>query len=124
VVLDTIGRLDGLQPTALCFRRPTGVTRAEARRILLHTATQLVVRQLVLAWTLDDQDPRQLARDRATIAAALRQRGRLTPLTYDHRPSDTDPALWAADAVCWAVGAGGHWRQRIDPVLTVQHISP
>src|SRR5262245_11126631 len=48
----------------------------------------------------------------------MRQLGRVTPFTYDHRSSDTDPALWAADAVCWAVGAGGHWRRRIDPVLT------
>jgi hypothetical protein len=86
-VLDTIGRLDSVKTTALCFRRPAGVTRVEARRILLHAATQLVARHDVAAWTLDDQDPRQLARDRATIAAALRQRRSLTPLTYDHRPS-------------------------------------
>jgi hypothetical protein len=46
------------------------------------------------------------------------------PLTYDHRPSDTDSALWIADAVCWAVGAGRNWRRRIDPMLTVQQIRP
>lgn len=124
LLLDTIGGLDHIRATALCFRRPAGVRRVEARRMVLRSATQLVVRHRVVAWTLDDQDSAQLARDRATIAAALRQHGGATPLTYDHRPSDTDPALWAADAVCWAVGAGGHWRRRIDPVLTVQQITP
>jgi hypothetical protein len=87
LVLDTIGRLVDVQATALCFRRPAGVTRVEARRVLLHAATQLVAAQRVVAWTLDDQDPAQLARDRATIARALRQLGRATLLTYDHRPS-------------------------------------
>jgi hypothetical protein len=124
LVLDTIGCLDDIHATALCFRRPAGVTRVEAPRTVLHAATQLVAAQRVVAWILDDQDPAQLARDRATIARALRQPGNEATLTYDHRPSDTDPALWAADAVCWAVGAGRAWRRRIDPVLTVQQIRP
>jgi hypothetical protein len=124
LLLDTIGRLDDVQATALCFRRPAGVTRVEARRMVLHVATELVAGQRVVAWTLDDQDPAQLARDRATIAGTLRQLQHSKPLTYDHRPSDTDSALWIADAVCWAVGAGRNWRRRIDPMLTVQRIRP
>jgi hypothetical protein len=78
----------------------------------------------VVAWTLDDQDPAQLARDRATIAGALARLRARTPLSYDHRPNDTDPMLWVADAVWSGVGAGGHWRRRIDPVVCVQEIRP
>jgi hypothetical protein len=124
LVLDTIGRLDAIDAAALCLRRPAGVSRVEARRLLLDAATQLVSARHVVAWTLDDQDAAQLARDRATIAGALRKSATEVPLTYDHRPSSTDPALWIADAVCWAVGAGRDWRRRIDPVLTVEQIRP
>ena len=27
-------------------------------------------------------------------------------VTFDHRQSQSEPLLWAADVVCWAVGAG------------------
>jgi hypothetical protein len=43
---------------------------------------------------------------------------------FDHRPSRGEPLLWAADAVAWAVGAGGDWKRRIDPVVTVADIGP
>jgi hypothetical protein len=124
LVLDTIGRLDAIAATALCLRRPAGLSRVDARRMLLDAASHLVASRDVVAWTLDDQDAAQLARDRATIAGALRKAGTGVPLTYDHRPSTTDPALWIADAVCWAVGAGRDWRRRIDPVLTVEQVQP
>jgi hypothetical protein len=124
LVLDTIGRLDAIDATALSLRRPAGLSRVDARRTLLDAATHLVSARHVVAWTLDDQDAAQLARDRATIAGALRKAGTAVPLTYDHRPSTADPALWIADAVCWAVGAGGDWRRRIDPVLTVEQVQP
>ena len=52
------------------------MSRVEARSTLLDAATQLVAARHVVAWTLDDQDPAQLARDRATIAGALRKAGR------------------------------------------------
>jgi hypothetical protein len=28
-----------------------------------------------------------------------------------------EPLLWVADAVTWAVGAGGDWRRRVAPML-------
>jgi hypothetical protein len=124
LVLDTIGGLDDIQATALCFRRPLGIGRVEARRRVLQVATRHLASQGVVAWTLDDQDRAQLARDRATIGSTLAQLGAGTTLSYNHRPSASDSMLWIADAVCWAVGAGGHWRRRIDPVLSVTEIRP
>jgi hypothetical protein len=124
LLLDTIGQLDDLHATALCLRRPLGVGRVRGRRLVLQVATQLIVTEGVVAWTLDDQDPAQLARDRATIAGALARLRAGTTLSYDHRPNDSDPMLWVADAVCWGVGAGGHWRRRIDAVVRVQEIRP
>jgi hypothetical protein len=31
--------------------------------------------------------------------------------------SHEEPVLWAADAIAWAVGAGGDRRRRVDPLL-------
>lgn len=44
--------------------------------------------------------------------------------SYDHRPAQAEPMLWAADAICWAAGAGGDWRRRIAGVLTVRDLRP
>jgi hypothetical protein len=76
------------------------------------------------AWTLDDQDPTQRARDRASIAGALAGVDHRLHPVYDHRPSHAEPLLWAADAVCWAAGAGGDWQRRIAGVLAVRDIRP
>lgn len=83
----------------------------------------LVVEAGVSAWTLDDTHPAQRNRDRDTIGHAL-QRLDAQHLVYDHRRSHTEPLLWAADAVSWAAGAGGDWRRRINPMLTIVDIDP
>ena len=44
--------------------------------------------------------------------------------TYDHRPRHSEPLLWAADAACWAAGAGSEWQQRLVGILTVRGIAP
>ncbi len=121
-VLDTVARTEGLSATVLRFRRPQGVDRPAARHLLLQAGTGLVVGSGVTVWVLDGQDPVQAARDRASIAHALVGLDlRLHP-AYDHRPSNSEPLLWAADAICWAVGAGGDWQQRAGRRLSVREI--
>ena len=123
VVLDAVACIDGLSVTVLRYRRHAGVDHVTGRRILLEAATALIVRQRVTAWTLDDMPPSQRARDRNTIGHAL-ARTSAGHVTFDHRRSHTEPMLWAADAVCWAVGAGGDWRRRVEGVLTVIEVDP
>lgn len=68
--------------------------------------------------TLERQDPRQQARDRACIAGVIR-RGRLPrDLAYGHAAAETEPILWAADIIAWAAGAGGDWWRRAAPCVT------
>jgi hypothetical protein len=78
----------------------------------------------VSAWTLDDTHPAQRNRDRNTIGHALQRIGGTAPVVYDHRRSHTEPLLWAADALCWAVGAGGDWRRRVAAVVEVRDVVP
>lgn len=40
---------------------------------------------------------------------------------YEHQTPNMEPALWIADAITWCYGAGGIWRQRVRPMLTVAH---
>jgi hypothetical protein len=59
-------------------------------------------------------------RDLRVINNALRKCGERT-LDYLHLRPVEEPVLWAADAVVWAVGAGGDWRRRAAP-LVEEHI--
>lgn len=124
VVVDAVTALDGVSATILRYRRPAGVTRIAARHLLLQAATGLVVGSGVSSWVLDNQDDAQRARDRAAIAHALAGvSGHLHPV-YDHHAGPTEPLLWAADALCWAVGEGGDWQRRVSAVVTIREIRP
>lgn len=124
VLLDTVARIEDLSAVVLRYRRPQGVGRIAARHLLIQAATGLVVGSGASSWTLDDQDPVQRARDRASIAHALTGVDRRLHPAYDHRPAHAEPLLWAADAICWAAGAGGDWRRRVASVLTVRDLRP
>jgi hypothetical protein len=122
VLLDTVSAIDGLSTTILRYRRLTGITGIAGRHLLLQAATGLVVGSGVSLWVLDDQDDAQRVRDRTAIAHALSGlSGHLHPV-YDHRSAAAEPLLWAAHAICWAVGVGGDWRRRVTRVVTIRDI--
>jgi hypothetical protein len=99
-----------------------GQTRATGRAVLLGAATRHLVNTRATSWILDNQHRAERDRDRATIAAVLRTCTPAQPLDYDHRRAHSEPMLWVADAICWAYGAGGHWRQRIAHAADVRNI--
>ncbi len=70
-ILDAIAGIDGLGVVVLRYRRTAGVDRVDGRHLLLQAAAGLVVSSGATTWTLDDQEPVQRARDRASIAHAL-----------------------------------------------------
>ncbi|MDX8144648.1 hypothetical protein SK854_21205 [Lentzea sp. BCCO 10_0061] len=59
----------------------------------------------------------QDVRDRQTLAAALEKVD--VPFAYEHLRPAEDPVLWVSDALAWCFGAGGDWRQRVQPMLDV-----
>ncbi len=93
-----------------CGGRPTDAREA----CLLALIADIVpagARRLVLESreTMNHQDLR-------VINAALRKHGEQR-LEYLHLRPEEEPVLWVADAVAWAVGAGGDWRRRVAPLL-------
>lgn len=56
-------------------------------------------------------------RDRRDIRAALIKEGRVRDFCYAHVDPRHEPLLWVADAVAWAAGAGGRWRERVELIL-------
>ena len=66
------------------------------------------VSHLTLESRMDDRD------DRRTIGQVRKTE---PPLVFEHRPGAADPMLWVADGIAWAVGAGGIWRDLVQPVL-------
>ena len=124
VLLDTVARTNGLSAVVWRYRRAFGVHRVEGRQRLLEAACEELAGRGVVAWTLDDMPPTERNRDRNTIGHALRRLGVGQAMVYDHRKSHTEPLLWAADAICWAVGAGGDWRKRVTDIVAVRDLDP
>jgi hypothetical protein len=54
--------------------------------------------------------------DDAVIKAALRRSG-TGRLTFQHATAHQEPLLWLPDAIGWAVGRGGDWKRRVEPLL-------
>ncbi|MGW4842276.1 hypothetical protein [Nocardia brasiliensis] len=54
-------------------------------------------------------------RDRHCVAAVLRKTS--SELPYVHLLPHTEPALWWPDAIAWAFGAGGAWKQIVTPLI-------
>jgi hypothetical protein len=120
-LLDVVASLDATA-VVLTIRRPADVRRAEARGRLLAAAAAEVVARHVVTWILDDQHPAQAARDRYDLDHSLR--GIPAAPVYDHRPSASEPLLWAVDTIVWAVGAGEDWRRRVEHTVSVRRIGP
>jgi len=120
-LLDVVAALD-VQAVVLHVRRPLGLHRVTARQMLVERACEEVSRSSVVSWQLDDQEPVQAARDRHDIDGHLHRTGE--SFVYDHRPSASEPLLWAIDAVLWAVGTGGEWRRRVSGIVDVRRIEP
>ena len=89
LLLDTVS---GLDATAVVYRyrRQVGMSRVEARSLLLTAAGEGIVTAGVSSWVLDSQDPAQASRDRHTLDTVLRLNGRAV---YDHRPAVSGPLL-------------------------------
>jgi hypothetical protein len=122
-ILDHIARSDQMAATVLRYRRLAGIDRVTGRKALIEATTNLVVESSVSLWTLDDIPPSQRSRDRNIIGHALARAG-AHQIIFDHRRSHEEPLLWAADAICWAVGAGGDWRRRVQPIVTIVDVDP
>ena len=109
-VLSALAEL-GVQ--ARIYRNPSGVKRS--RELCLDAlvgdiatagAERLVIESRATMDHLDDR----------VIKAALRRIG-TGELTFGHASAHEEPLLWVPDAIAWAVGRGGDWRRRAEPLL-------
>jgi hypothetical protein len=60
-------------------------------------------------------------RDRADLYAALGD-GARPPLTYTHLMATAEPLLWLPDAIAWAWGRGGVWRDQVTDLGLVREV--
>ncbi len=66
---------------------------------------------------LDSRGPDRDRRDRRQIAKVLRHSEQPGDLHYTHHGSRDEALLCLPDAIGWAVGAGGLWKQLVEPVV-------
>ena len=109
-VLSALAEL-GVQ--ARIYRSPSGVKRS--RELCLDAlvgdiatagAERLVIESRATMDHLDDR----------VIKAALRRIG-TGELTFGHASAHEEPLQWVPDAIAWAVGRGGDWHRRAEPLL-------
>ena len=109
-VLSALAEL-GVQ--ARIYRSPSGVKRS--RELCLDAlvgdiatagAERLVIESRATMDHLDDR----------VIKAALRRIG-TGELTLGHASAHEEPLQWVPDAIAWAVGRGGDWHRRAEPLL-------
>lgn len=84
----------------------SGRTLAEAREGALTELAARLVELEVTSWHLEGMIGHQQDRDRVVIASALGSIDGGDEVIYDHVAPHTEPMLWAADALAWAVLAG------------------
>ena len=53
--------------------------------------------------------------DEVVIMSTLRASG--STLTFRHVHPHDEPLLWVPDAIAWAIGKGGDWRRRAEPLV-------
>ena len=96
-VYRTPGRSDRTRPK-LIDAMVTDLVAMDVRRLVFESRAHLDV--------YDRRDLRRLRRSGLVSEALL----------YDHMRPHEEPLLWVADAVAWAVGAGGGWGKRISAI--------
>ncbi|MGQ0464149.1 MAG: hypothetical protein ACT4QG_02395 [Sporichthyaceae bacterium] len=69
-------------------------------------------RRLVL-----EQDDSLVDFDRTILYAAVHGAGFAQQFSYEHLPARSESLLWIPDAAAWCWTAGGHWRDRIRPMV-------
>lgn len=55
---------------------------------------------------------------RQRLIELTRAEGRRHNLRYEHRRAKTELLLTVPDAIAWCWARGGHWKRRIEPVIT------
>lgn len=117
-ILDSIVDLPVSVTVLIC----RGVGEAASRRLLLAALTRNVQATQRESTLFIERVDGSVALDQAAISSARR---RQPSLTWHHLGPHEDPALWVPDAIAWAVGAGGEWRRRAEPVVAqVSEVEP
>jgi hypothetical protein len=98
--------------TVVCHRRH-GVTEFEARNLCLADIVGKLQDRGVGRLTIESRQD-----DRDDVRALRKARHPTPPLVWDHIAGLTEPMLWVADGVAWAVGSGGPSRAILKPILS------
>lgn len=99
VIYDASAHKNQREARTACLRRLVAdLSRAGASRLVI------------------EQDDSLIGADQRDLSDAVYQ-ARALRLTYEHLPGQADPLLWIADSVAWCWSRGGHWRQRVQPLI-------
>jgi hypothetical protein len=110
-ILELIASLPVRSFVVVC-RRTHGVKEVDARSACLRTIVEQLQREEVGRMVLESRQD-----DREDVRLIERVRATQPRLVFEHRRPKEEPLLWVADAITWAAGTGGEWRELIEPVF-------
>jgi hypothetical protein len=110
-ILQLIASLPVRSFVVLC-RRTHGVRETDARSMCLQTVVAELQRDRVGRLVIESRQD-----DREDVTSIERVRSAEPRLVFEHRRAKEEPLLWIADAIVWAVGSGGEWRELVEPVF-------
>ncbi|TQM29014.1 hypothetical protein [Nocardia bhagyanarayanae] len=111
-ILTAMARFPGVEVSIYEGRGAEVPTRRECLAALVSDLIVANAGRLVIE-SRESQDHR----DRHCIAEVLRKASAEMP--YIHVAPHSEPALWWPDAVAWAFGAGGRWKEIVMPLVRV-----
>ena len=93
---------------------PPGVKAVPARERAVRSVARraLTQRPVRIIFELDEA---ALVNDRRWLREEF---GSRPAVEYQHFTKNSDPMLWVADGIAWAVQRGGRWRKMIDHLVT------
>lgn len=102
-------------PVQAAFFRAAGHA-VPARRTCLQDAVTSLADRPVSRLVIELAEP-EYERDRQSIAEVVEKVPWLQTASVEHMPAHADPMLWVPDALAWAYGAGGDWREQVGPLV-------
>ena len=121
LIVKTVCSLD-LDVTVYCAKPAEYGSHSKARDACLQRAAADGVKHGIQRMVLDRMDGSELRDKNSIIVGSSGAGASSVPFTYDHMARHAEPLLWVPDVVGWFYARGGHWRDRVRPIVTIKNL--
>lgn len=112
--------LDALAGASVCITMYDAIAYPDVKEARDAGMTRLIddIAKIGAARLVVERDDQTVRSDRAIIRARAELAGCVETLRYVHQRAHEEPPLAIPDAVAWSWAKAGHWRQRVNCLVT------